>query len=71
MLRSGWKKMNEKIKYVGPNFLELLTLVFVVLKLLGKINWSWWWVLSPIWLSIGAAIIVAIILIVHEKNDGF
>lgn len=71
MLRSGWKKMNDKTRYVGPNFLELLTLVFVVLKLLGKINWSWWWVLSPIWLSLGAAIIVAIILIVHEKNDGF
>ena len=71
MLRSGWKKMNEKIRYVGPNFLELLTLVFVVLKLLGKINWSWWWVLSPIWLSLSAAIIVAIVLIVHEKNDGF
>ena len=63
--------MNEKIRYVGPNFLELLTLVFVVLKLLGKINWSWWWVLSPIWLSLSAAIIVAIVLIVHEKNDGF
>ena len=71
MLRSGWKKMNEKIKYVGPNFLELLTLVFVVLKLLGKINWSWWWVLSPIWLSWGIAIIVAIVLIIREKNDGF
>lgn len=71
MLHSGWKKMNDKTRYVGPNFLELLTLVFVVLKLLGKINWSWWWVLSPIWLSIGIAIIVAIILIVREKNDGF
>lgn len=70
MLRSGWKKMNDKIKYVGPNFFELLTLVFVVLKLLGKINWSWWWVLSPMWLSLGAAIIIAIILFVHEKNDG-
>lgn len=71
MLRSGWKKMNDKTRYVGPNFLELLTLVFVVLKLLGKINWSWWWVLSPIWLSLGLAIIVAIILIIREKNDGF
>lgn len=71
MLRSGWKKMNDKIKYIGPNFLELLTLVFIVLKLLGKINWSLWWVLSPIWLSWGIAIIVAIVLIVHEKNDGF
>ena len=63
--------MNDKTRYVGPNFLELLTLVFVVLKLLGKIDWSWWWVLSPIWLSLGLAIIVAIILIIREKNDGF
>lgn len=70
MLRSGWKKMNDKIKYVGPNFFELLTLVFIVLKLLGKINWSLWWVLSPMWLSLGAAIIIAIILFIHEKNDG-
>jgi len=63
--------MNDKTRYVGPNFLELLTLVFVVLKLLGKVDWSWWWVLSPIWLSWGIAIIVAIILIIREKNDGF
>jgi len=30
-------------------FLEVLTLVFIVLKLTGTIDWSWWWVLSPIW----------------------
>lgn len=26
---------------------EILTIVFVVLKLIGKINWSWWLVLLP------------------------
>jgi len=30
------------------NFLSLLTLAFIVLKLCGVIAWSWWWVLSPI-----------------------
>jgi hypothetical protein len=25
-----------------------LTLVFIILKLTGYIDWSWWWVLSPI-----------------------
>lgn len=30
--------------------LELLLVVFIVLKLTGFIAWSWWWVLSPIWL---------------------
>jgi len=28
----------------------LLTTVFIVLKLIGKISWSWWWVLSPLWI---------------------
>ena len=27
-----------------------LTIVFIVLKLTGLIYWSWWWVLSPVWL---------------------
>jgi hypothetical protein len=36
----------------------VLAVVFIVLKLLGKITWSWWWVLSPIW--IGAAVGLAV-----------
>ena len=27
-----------------------LTMLFVALKLCDKIDWSWWWVLSPLWL---------------------
>ena len=30
--------------------LELLLVAFIVLKLTGVITWSWWWVLSPLWL---------------------
>jgi hypothetical protein len=29
----------------------LLGLVFIILKLTGTIAWSWWWVLSPFWIS--------------------
>jgi len=29
-------------------FIEVLTLIFITLKLTGYIDWSWWWVLSPI-----------------------
>lgn len=29
------------------NSLTVLTLIFITLKLLNKIDWSWWWVLSP------------------------
>lgn len=35
----------------GIGFVGLLTLVFITLKLIDKIDWSWWWVLSPIWIS--------------------
>lgn len=30
-------------------FLSALTLIFVTLKLTGYIDWSWWWVLAPMW----------------------
>jgi hypothetical protein len=45
----------------GIGFTGLLTIVFITLKLLGYINWSWWWVLSPIWISIGVIILILII----------
>jgi hypothetical protein len=35
----------------GIGFTGLLTIVFIVLKLTGYINWSWLWVLSPLWIS--------------------
>lgn len=43
----------------GIGFGGLLTVAFVVLKLTGFIDWSWWWVLSPLW---GGMAIVLVIL---------
>jgi hypothetical protein len=40
----------------GIGFAGLLTIVFIVLKLLHKIGWSWVWVLSPLWIGAGLAI---------------
>ena len=34
----------------GIGFCGLLAIVFITLKLLGYITWSWWWVLAPIWI---------------------
>jgi membrane protein YdbS with pleckstrin-like domain len=45
----------------GMSCIEVLTLVFVVLKLIGVINWSWWWVVSPLWIPVG--FIIAYLLI--------
>jgi hypothetical protein len=35
----------------GIGFVGLLTVVFITLKLTGFIDWSWLWVLSPLWIS--------------------
>jgi len=40
------------------SFATLLTVVFITLKLCGVINWSWWWVVSPIFISIGLALFI-------------
>jgi hypothetical protein len=46
----------------GVGFTGLLTVAFVVLKLCHVINWSWWWVLSPLW--IGFLVFLAVIAVI-------
>lgn len=42
--------MSEPIKRSRISFCTTLLMVFVTLKLTGNIAWSWWWVLSPLWI---------------------
>lgn len=46
----------------GIGFCGLLTIVFIVLKLTHVINWSWWWVLAPSWISLGLAMVLLLIV---------
>ena len=46
----------------GIGFVGMLTVLFVGLKLTGFIDWTWWWVLSPVWI---ATIFVVIALIIY------
>ncbi len=48
--------------------LTLLTVVFVVLKLCHVIDWSWWWVLSPIWIEIVLELIFLIVVIIVKYH---
>ena len=51
----------------GMSFLDVLTIVFVVLKLTNYIDWSWWWVLSPIWIPL--ALIVLVVVLASLSGD--
>lgn len=37
-----------------------LGVAFVVLKLTGFINWSWWWVTAPFWIPIGIGLSILV-----------
>lgn len=47
----------------------ILFIVFLILKLCGTINWSWWWVTSPIWIPFSLSIIVIIISAVFFPEE--
>jgi hypothetical protein len=46
----------------GVGFVGLLAVLFVGLKLTGYITWSWWWVLSPLWIP--WAIVLGLFIVV-------
>ena len=56
--------MEDNISLLNIDSVELITIIFVVLKLTGVIDWSWWWVLSPILISFALLIIVFIIVLI-------
>jgi hypothetical protein len=56
----------------GIGFFGLLTIVFITLKLLGYITWSWWWVTAPIWgplalLVLGFVFYLLVMLFIFKK----
>ena len=59
--------MNNKQASGGIGFTSLLTIVFIVLKLCGVITWSWWWVLSPLWISVILGLVLIIIALLAGR----
>lgn len=47
----------------GIGFAGLLTIAFIVLKLCGVINWSWVWVVSPLWISLVIALVFILVIL--------
>ena len=61
-------KENNIASATGIGFGGLLTIAFIVLKLTHIIDWSWFWVLSPIIFSISFVILIFIIIILVAIN---
>ena len=54
----------------GIGFIGLLTILFIGLKLTNYISWSWWWVLSPIWITflVGVIAIIGVFATIQPKG---
>jgi hypothetical protein len=46
---------------IQVGFTELLTILFIGLKLGNIISWSWFWVLSPLWIPIAITFTVLLV----------
>ena len=56
---------NKKDNY-GLGVLDILALIFIVLKLSGLITWSWMWVLSPIWIQLVIVLLIFLVFFIRD-----
>lgn len=45
-----------KVRIEGAAFSYILGIIFITLKLIGKIEWSWWWIVCPFWAPTAIAV---------------
>lgn len=50
------------------SLVDILGVVFIILKLIKVINWSWLWVLSPFWIEFAFLVFVAFIKEISERE---
>lgn len=57
--------MENQVQGGSISFGGLLAVLFITLKLTHVIDWSWWWVLAPLWLGVAVVLgVVAVIFLV-------
>ena len=56
--------------YNGIGLGGLLGVAFIILKIMGIINWAWIWVLAPIWIPIAIAFIIIILYVIFATLFG-
>lgn len=52
----------------GVGILDVILVIFIILKLVGVITWPWWVVLIPLWVSLVLIAIIIVIFIICERR---
>jgi len=61
---------SARVSSSGIGFCGLLTIVFIVLRLTGHVDWSWVWVLSPLWIPTAICLIIFLLIFFVFKRGG-
>lgn len=64
-------KPTRSVSSAGVGFCEVLGIVFIVLKLVGVIDWSWWLVLLPIYAPLAIFLLGAVIVVIFATIKYF
>lgn len=46
------------------NAMTAVTIIYIALKLYGVLDWSWYWIFSPIWLYLSYCLVVTVIAVI-------
>lgn len=62
---------DSKTTSTGIGFPGLLTAIFITLKLCKVIDWSWKWVLAPIWIPLAILFVIGVIFMIVKIIQHF
>lgn len=58
------KETNVQVGSKGLGILSILTIIFVIAKITGFLNWSWWLVFAPLLVSIGLTVLIVVVVLI-------
>ena len=61
--------MSKETTVFNSGIFTILFVIFLVLKLTGNIDWSWWWVTSPLWLPLALLLITILGIIMFYRRN--
>lgn len=61
---------SQQVTSGGVGLGTVLFIIFLILKLTNTIDWSWWWVTSPLWIPVGLVIVVSLIILLLDAIFG-
>lgn len=56
--------MSKETNNGGIGIFTLMFLILFTAKVFGAIDWSWWWVFSPVWVPVAIILLVGLVVLI-------